>query len=383
MQLFYGKDIKDIKENAFVLDCRPSSSAKHGQSYDQVREILERGSVNASGKVELEDWVEGLQLNVKLHWQATTGGGIKTAKAKMAVLGSNANMTESNNIMLTDAKTIGCSMVNIGSADIQEGKKPRGALSNADKSGCRKFLTPSSLIAGNRRLNSAFVANVFNTHSRLGPLTEVEKTDYGAVEDFDAAVLLGVESCMFNLIEDLRDRLLIPQAFDKISPGVVVWRPVSKPKEGKGENLDVYVSGGAVGEADEDVGMQSKAVGIWSVFKVQISSMGLRRFSLATDEFRFCRLRDVERVSKDGNDGGGSWLSGSTITPLYVLSFEKLYQYSKGTATSDKITEQKTQTQPYPPSETTQVWEEEEVPESTHGLRSSAASTEFMYVKNW
>ncbi len=67
---------------------------------------------------------------------------------------------------------------------------------------------------------------------------------------------------MFNLVEDLRDRLLIPQAFDKISPGVVVWRRVSKPKEGKGENLDVYVSVGAVGEVDEDLGMQSKGMGV-------------------------------------------------------------------------------------------------------------------------
>ncbi len=79
--------------------------------------------------------------------------------------------------------------MNIGSADIQEGRKPRGALSNADKSGCRKFLTPSSLISGNPRLNLAFVVSAFNTHSRLGPLTEVEKTNYGAVEDFDAAVV--------------------------------------------------------------------------------------------------------------------------------------------------------------------------------------------------
>ncbi|PBK89067.1 hypothetical protein ARMGADRAFT_1115294 [Armillaria gallica] len=98
---------------------------------------------------------------------------------------------------------IGCSVVNIGSADIQEGRKPR---SNADKSGCRKFLTPSSLIAGNPRLNLAFVANAFNIHSRLGPLTEVEKTNYGAVKDFDAEAGVGTQGMgmsRFEVVENM------------------------------------------------------------------------------------------------------------------------------------------------------------------------------------
>lgn len=36
-------------------------------------------------------------------------------------------------------------------------------LNNADKIGCRKYLTAKSLVAGNPKLNLAFVANLFNT----------------------------------------------------------------------------------------------------------------------------------------------------------------------------------------------------------------------------
>jgi plastin-1 len=43
---------------------------------------------------------------------------------------------------------------------------------------------------------------------------------------------LGVEPAVFNLFENLKDGVIILQAFDKILPGSVVWRRVSKPKAG-------------------------------------------------------------------------------------------------------------------------------------------------------
>ena len=45
-------------------------------------------------------------------------------------------------------------------------------LNNADKIGCRKYLTAKSLVAGNPKLNLAFVANLFNTWPGL----EVRRT---------------------------------------------------------------------------------------------------------------------------------------------------------------------------------------------------------------
>jgi plastin-1 len=115
-------------------------------------------------------------------------------------------------------------------------------LDNASRIGCRKYLTPASLIAGNPRLNLAFVANLFNTHPGLEPLDEQEAKDYGAVEDFDAEGerearvftlwlnSLDVEPAVYNLFENVRDGIAVLQAFDKVLPGSVVWRRVNKPK---------------------------------------------------------------------------------------------------------------------------------------------------------
>ncbi|KAI6010141.1 calponin homology domain-containing protein [Pisolithus marmoratus] len=171
-----------------------------GESYDQARETLKHVSVDASGKVELEDWVEVPQR------QATnTDKGLCAGyeAGKVTVKGSNANvshtinederteftnhingviendsdigsrfpiptatmqifdecrdglvlcklindsvpdtidtrvlniptarkplnafqMTENNNIVITSAKAIGCSVVNIGPSDIAEGRE--------------------------------------------------------------------------------------------------------------------------------------------------------------------------------------------------------------------------------------------------------------------
>ncbi|TFK63585.1 fimbrin [Pluteus cervinus] len=404
-----------------------------GQSYDVARETLKHVSVDASGKVELEDWVE---LNVKLKTQ--TKPSLATKAGKVTVQGSNANVshtlnederaeftnhinlviendpdvkhrhpiptatmqifeeckdglilcklindsvpdtidtrvlnkpsgkkalnafqiTENNNIVISSAKAIGCSVVNIGSTDLAEGREHlilgliwqiirRGLLAqvdiklhpelfrlceegetvedllrltpdqillrwfnyhlkaagwhrrvnnfsrdvsdgenytillnqlkpdqcsraplqtkdirtraeqvlqNAAAIGCRKYLTPSSLVSGNPRLNLAFVANLFNTWPGLAPLDEQEAKDYGVIEDFDAEGerearvftlwlnSLGVDPSVFNLFEQLRDGLVLLQAFDKVLPGSVIWRRVSKPKGGGGPTSPIRAS---------------------------------------------------------------------------------------------------------------------------------------------
>ena len=86
-------------------------------------------------------------------------------------------------------------------------------LQNADAIGCRKYLTPTSLVAGNAKLNLAFVANLFNTHPGLEPLEENERP---VIEDFDAEGerearvftlwlnSLDVDPGVYDLFEDLK-----------------------------------------------------------------------------------------------------------------------------------------------------------------------------------
>ncbi|KAI8446316.1 fimbrin [Phakopsora pachyrhizi] len=92
-------------------------------------------------------------------------------------------------------------------------------LQNAEKIGCRKFLTSKSIVAGNPKLNLAFVANLFNTYPGLEALEESERP---VIEDFDAegereARVLNVQPGVYNLFEDLKVR--------------VIMQRVSRPKE--------------------------------------------------------------------------------------------------------------------------------------------------------
>jgi len=117
-------------------------------------------------------------------------------------------------------------------------------LDNADKLQCRKFLTPTSLVAGNPKLNLAFVANLFNTHPGLDPITEEEKAD---IEDFDAEGerearvftlwlnSLDVQPTVVSFFDDLRNGTILLQAYDKVIPGTVNWRHVNKPPASGGE----------------------------------------------------------------------------------------------------------------------------------------------------
>lgn len=171
---------------------------------------------------------------------------------------------ENYTVLLHQLKPDQCSLSPLQTRDIRT--RAEQVLQNAANIGCRKYLTPSSLVSGNPRLNLAFVANLFNTHPGLEPLDEQEAKDYGVVEDFDAEGerearvftlwlnSLGVEPAVFNLFENLKDGLVILQAFDHIIPGSVIWRRVSKPKEGAGQAN--YASGGG-DEEDEgaDIGV--------------------------------------------------------------------------------------------------------------------------------
>jgi plastin-1 len=112
-------------------------------------------------------------------------------------------------------------------------------LQNADTLGCRKFLTPSSLVAGNPKLNLAFVANLFNTHPALDPITEEEKLqvdDFDAEGEREARVFtlwlnsLDVQPTVNSLYDDLRDGTILLQAYDKVIKGSVNWRHVNKPR---------------------------------------------------------------------------------------------------------------------------------------------------------
>ncbi|KAK3682182.1 calponin homology domain-containing protein [Podospora appendiculata] len=136
----------------------------------------------------------------------------------------------------------GCTRAPLQTRDLHQ--RAEEVLQNADKLSCRKFLTPSSLVAGNPKLNLAFVANLFNTHPALDPITEEEKLE---VEDFDAEGerearvftlwlnSLDVQPSVQSFFDDLRDGSILLQAYDKVIAGSVNWRHVNKAPAHGGE----------------------------------------------------------------------------------------------------------------------------------------------------
>lgn len=125
-------------------------------------------------------------------------------------------------------------------------KRAEQVLDNAERIQARKYLTPTALVAGNPKLNLAFVAHLFNTYPGLDPITEEDKVE---IEDFDAEGerearvftlwlnSLDVEPTVISLFEDLKDGTVLLQAFEKVIPGSVNPRHVNKPPQNGGEML--------------------------------------------------------------------------------------------------------------------------------------------------
>ncbi|KAM9007873.1 plastin-1 isoform 1-T2 [Guaruba guarouba] len=108
-------------------------------------------------------------------------------------------------------------------------------LQQADKLGCRQFVTPADVVAGNPKLNLAFVANLFNTYPALHKpenssydlnLLEGESNEERTFRNWMNS--LGVSPYVNHLYSDLCDALIIFQLYD-MTRVLVDWNRVNKP----------------------------------------------------------------------------------------------------------------------------------------------------------
>ncbi|KAH9419181.1 Plastin-3 [Dermatophagoides pteronyssinus] len=104
-------------------------------------------------------------------------------------------------------------------------------LKQADKLGCRSFLTPQNVVDGVYKLNVAFVANLFNnypgldTPENIEPLETIEETrEEKTYRNWMNS--MGVDPYVNWLYSDLADGRIIFQLFDIIQPGIVNWSRV-------------------------------------------------------------------------------------------------------------------------------------------------------------
>lgn len=107
-------------------------------------------------------------------------------------------------------------------------------LQQADRLGCRKYVTAKTVVSANPRLNLAFVANLFNQHPGLAPLEPADKQViddglFGGEGSREARAFalwmnsLGVEPFVRDLFKDLRDGLILLHVIDRVHPDTVKW----------------------------------------------------------------------------------------------------------------------------------------------------------------
>ncbi|KAJ3310894.1 hypothetical protein HDV04_004589 [Boothiomyces sp. JEL0838] len=152
--------------------------------------------------------------------------------------GSDVKDGENYTILLNQLAPAQCSKAPLQTSDLMQ--RAEQILQNADKIGCRKYLSPKTLVEGNQKLNFAFVAHLFNTHPGLEKLTDAEMAGldsalFDSEGDREARAFalwlnsLGVDPFVNNLFDDLTDGLILLQAIDKVKPEFVDWKKVNKP----------------------------------------------------------------------------------------------------------------------------------------------------------
>ncbi|NXJ85823.1 PLSI protein, partial [Trogon melanurus] len=122
-----------------------------------------------------------------------------------------------------------------GFQDKNDLRRAEYMLQQADKLGCRQFVTPADVVAGNPKLNLAFVANLFNTYPALHKpdnssydlnVLEGESKEERTFRNWMNS--LGVSPYVNHLYSDLSDALIIFQLYD-MTRVPVDWNHVNKP----------------------------------------------------------------------------------------------------------------------------------------------------------
>jgi len=106
-------------------------------------------------------------------------------------------------------------------------------LTEADKIGCRAFVTAKDVVKGNPKLNLAFVANLFNMYPALDQPANVDLTEIHEETREEKTYRnwmnsMGVSPYVNRIYNDLTNGLIIFQLYDIIKPGTVDWTRVHK-----------------------------------------------------------------------------------------------------------------------------------------------------------
>ncbi|XP_072428085.1 plastin-1-like [Chiloscyllium punctatum] len=171
-------------------------------------------------------WVNYHLENAGYHKISNFSQDIKDSKAYFHLLSQIALNGESDEMM-----------VEIEMAGLHEKddlKRAEAMLQEADKLGCRQFVTPVDVVSGNPKLNLAFVANLFNKYPALHKpnkdydltLLEGESREERTFRNWINSQ--GVSPFVNHLYSDLIDGLVIFQLYENVTVPVD-WNRVNRP----------------------------------------------------------------------------------------------------------------------------------------------------------
>eukprot|EP00939_MAST-03C_sp_MAST-3C-sp1_P004398 g4398.t1 len=166
-------------------------------------------------------------------------------RIKRSTFTADVKDSEIYTILLNQIKPAVCDKKALGESD--EKKRAGHVLRNAKNMGIEPFIKPRDIVSGNRKLNFAFLAQVFNEFPGL-TLTEkeafeankfLEESGEGTREERVYRMWmnsLNIEGLhVQSLFEDCRDGLALLKTMDKIQKGTVPWssRKVNKKPKNK------------------------------------------------------------------------------------------------------------------------------------------------------
>ncbi|XP_061658931.1 plastin-3 isoform X2 [Syngnathoides biaculeatus] len=196
-----------------------------------------------------------------------------------------------------------------GFSERDDVKRAEAMLQQADRLGCRQFVTPADVVSGNPKLNLAFVANLFNKYPALTK-PENQDIDWNLLEGETREERtfrnwmnsLGVNPTVNHLYVDLQDAIIILQLYEKIKVEVDWNNKVNKPpypklgtnmKKLENCNYAVDLGKGAkfslVGIAGQDLNDGNATLTLAVVWQL------MRRYTLNVLE----ELGDGEKVNDD------------------------------------------------------------------------------------
>jgi len=124
-------------------------------------------------------------------------------------------------------------------------KKAEIMIENASSLGVPHLVKPSDITSGNVKINTVFVAELFNTKHGLEELTAEEYEAASMLDDDiegsrdERAFRFWINSLNIdgvfvnNLYEEARDGLVLLKVIDKLEPNTVDWKKVDKNPDNK------------------------------------------------------------------------------------------------------------------------------------------------------